>query len=62
MHSWEAFLDLGRGAPAEACPPRPADLCTIMYTSGTTGDPKVWLAETPTFSFTGRITQPCLHE
>jgi hypothetical protein len=41
VHSWEEFLELGRGAPAEACPPKPADLCTIMYTSGTTGDPKV---------------------
>lgn len=40
-YSWEQFLALGRGAPAPPVPPNPEDLCTIMYTSGTTGDPKV---------------------
>lgn len=39
--SWEQFLALGKGSPAPAVPPKPEDLCTIMYTSGTTGDPKV---------------------
>ena len=41
VYSWEEFLALGRSHPAEAVPPSPEDLCTIMYTSGTTGDPKV---------------------
>ena len=40
-YSWEKFLELGRASPAAAVPPKPEDLCTIMYTSGTTGDPKV---------------------
>ncbi|KAJ2781166.1 medium-chain fatty acid-CoA ligase faa2 [Coemansia javaensis] len=31
---------MGRAAPRAARPPRPDDLCTICYTSGTTGDPK----------------------
>ena len=41
MHTWAAFLELGAAKPAEPSPPAPSDLCTIMYTSGTTGDPKV---------------------
>jgi long-subunit acyl-CoA synthetase (AMP-forming) len=40
-YTWQAFLDLGRKAPSAPHPPKPDDLCTIMYTSGTTGDPKV---------------------
>lgn len=40
-YTWQEFLDLGRQMPAAAVPPKPEDLCTIMYTSGTTGDPKV---------------------
>jgi hypothetical protein len=41
VHSFDEFLDLGRASPADAVPPSPDDYCTIMYTSGTTGDPKV---------------------
>ena len=41
VHSWEEFLGMGRAQPVEAIPPKPEDLCTIMYTSGTTGNPKV---------------------
>ena len=40
-YTWQAFLDLGRKSPSPPHPPKPDDLCTIMYTSGTTGDPKV---------------------
>ncbi len=35
-----SFVDLesqGAAAPAAPVPPKPEDLCTIMYTSGTTG-------------------------
>eukprot|EP00878_Enallax_costatus_P003626 GHUV01003840.1.p1 GENE.GHUV01003840.1~~GHUV01003840.1.p1 ORF type:complete len:345 (+),score=105.28 GHUV01003840.1:110-1144(+) len=41
--SVQSFTDLlaaGATSPAEAVPPQPDDYCTIMYTSGTTGDPK----------------------
>ena len=37
LAAWEAR---GAAAPAPPSPPAPSDLCTIMYTSGTTGDPK----------------------
>jgi long-chain acyl-CoA synthetase len=38
--TWAAFRARGAANPAPPSPPAPADLCTIMYTSGTTGDPK----------------------
>jgi long-chain acyl-CoA synthetase len=40
VFSYDEFLALGKQHPAEPMPPKPEDLCTIMYTSGTTGDPK----------------------
>jgi long-chain acyl-CoA synthetase len=30
----------GKDKPAKPCPPQPHDTCTIMYTSGTSGQPK----------------------
>ncbi|PIN15559.1 Long-chain acyl-CoA synthetases (AMP-forming) [Handroanthus impetiginosus] len=38
--SWSEFLDTGRENPFEISPPVPSSICTIMYTSGTSGDPK----------------------
>ena len=40
VYSFEEFAALGASKPAEPSPPSPDDYCTIMYTSGTTGDPK----------------------
>ena len=41
VFSFEAFEQLGSQKPSPANPPQPEDLCTIMYTSGTTDKPKV---------------------
>lgn len=41
VFSFEAFAQLGSERPSPANPPQPEDLCTIMYTSGTTDKPKV---------------------
>uniref|UniRef100_A0A7S0UJY6 Long-chain-fatty-acid--CoA ligase n=1 Tax=Polytomella parva TaxID=51329 RepID=A0A7S0UJY6_9CHLO len=38
--TWASLLQLGSENMVEANPPSADDLCTIMYTSGTTGDPK----------------------
>ncbi|GJP53476.1 hypothetical protein CLOM_g12640 [Closterium sp. NIES-68] len=38
--SWDDILKEGEANPAEPIPPKPEDICTIMYTSGTTGEPK----------------------
>jgi long-chain acyl-CoA synthetase len=40
VYSWAEFLALGLANPADPIPPKEKDLCTIMYTSGTTGEPK----------------------
>lgn len=39
LSKW-ANLDQGKEFPSEPIPPRSLDICTIMYTSGTSGDPK----------------------
>ncbi|KAI8465586.1 MAG: hypothetical protein J3K34DRAFT_525246 [Monoraphidium minutum] len=38
--AWPELLAAGAAAPREPCAPEAAALCTIMYTSGTTGNPK----------------------
>ncbi|XP_010270843.1 PREDICTED: long chain acyl-CoA synthetase 1-like isoform X1 [Nelumbo nucifera] len=39
-YSWNEFLQMGKENPVELTPPQPFSICTIMYTSGTSGDPK----------------------
>ncbi|KAI4349769.1 hypothetical protein L6164_010326 [Bauhinia variegata] len=38
--SWDEFLRMGKENPSHIVPPQANDICTIMYTSGTSGDPK----------------------
>ncbi|GMH34395.1 hypothetical protein BSKO_02229 [Bryopsis sp. KO-2023] len=40
IFSLDELMTKGQETPAEPVPPKEDDLCTIMYTSGTTGDPK----------------------
>ncbi|XP_047969300.1 long chain acyl-CoA synthetase 4-like [Salvia hispanica] len=40
MYSWDEFLSLGSNEDFELPVKKKSDICTIMYTSGTTGDPK----------------------
>lgn len=39
-YSWTEFVDLGKQNPVDFIPPKKDDISTIMYTSGTTGEPK----------------------
>ena len=40
VYTLDGLIELGKANPVEASAPKPDDLCTIMYTSGTTGEPK----------------------
>eukprot|EP00252_Welwitschia_mirabilis_P024951 TRINITY_DN7625_c0_g1_i1.p1 TRINITY_DN7625_c0_g1~~TRINITY_DN7625_c0_g1_i1.p1 ORF type:complete len:659 (+),score=141.91 TRINITY_DN7625_c0_g1_i1:438-2414(+) len=40
FYSWKEFLSRGEEKSFDLSPPRKNDVCTIMYTSGTTGEPK----------------------
>jgi len=47
VFSFDAFAKLGQENPSDPIPPKPEDLCTIMYTSGTTDKPKVRITQSP---------------
>jgi len=38
--SFDEMIELGEGSPKEPTPPKPSSIAVIMYTSGSTGDPK----------------------
>ncbi|XP_061374116.1 long chain acyl-CoA synthetase 4 [Gastrolobium bilobum] len=40
IYSWEEFLQVGQNQTFDLPVKKSSDICTIMYTSGTTGDPK----------------------
>ena len=37
---WDRFVEFGQSNPHDPTPGGFKDICTIMYTSGTTGEPK----------------------
>ncbi|XP_061365178.1 long chain acyl-CoA synthetase 4-like [Gastrolobium bilobum] len=40
IYSWDEFLQMGQNKSFDLPEQKESDICTIMYTSGTTGDPK----------------------
>ena len=40
VYCWDEFLQMGEENPSDVTPPQAFNICTIMYTSGTSGDPK----------------------
>ncbi|GIX87467.1 hypothetical protein CDAR_30822 [Caerostris darwini] len=40
LNTLKEIEEMGRQNPAEVLPPKPTDIATVCYTSGTTGDPK----------------------
>ncbi|KAK7406054.1 hypothetical protein VNO78_07670 [Psophocarpus tetragonolobus] len=40
IYSWDEFLEVGQNQSFDLPIKKRSDICTIMYTSGTTGDPK----------------------
>ncbi|XP_057439193.1 long chain acyl-CoA synthetase 1-like isoform X2 [Lotus japonicus] len=40
LYSWKEFLYKGKENPSTILAPQASNICTIMYTSGTTGNPK----------------------
>ena len=40
LYSWDEIIAMGKENMTDPQPPKPDDLATICYTSGTTGDPK----------------------
>ncbi|KAB1199891.1 Long chain acyl-CoA synthetase 1 [Morella rubra] len=39
-YSWNEFVHMGKTSPSNIIPPQAFNICTIMYTSGTSGEPK----------------------
>ena len=61
VHNFEAFMAIGEARPVAEAACQRSDVCTIMYTSGTTGDPKVGpIPNTSLFSAQSWLASPHL--
>lgn len=62
VFEFQEFAKVGSANPTPAVPPSPQDLCTIMYTSGTTDTPKVRLDHLSDLHAVGRLVLPLTNQ
>jgi long-chain acyl-CoA synthetase len=61
VQSIEELRKLGEANPIPTTPPKPDDLCCIMYTSGSTGTPKGVILKHRNVVAASKFTECCLH-